>query len=123
MKHLEALAVKFCITAVIFSVTLLGLTALNFSRVLIVSLCFAVPAYLVCDLLILPRAGNTIATVTEIAFAAVLLYLFRFVYPGASITLTAVLIAAALVGLVGWIFHRYVLHILGRSGQERHMPM
>lgn len=108
MKHVYALLIKFLMVAVVLEVILSMLTDLTFSEILYVSATVTILAYIIGDLLILAASNNTVATLSDAVLAAVVIFLFNYMWEARTIPLSAALISAAVLGLGEWLFHKYV---------------
>lgn len=108
MKHVYALLIKFIMITVVLGVILSMLTDLTFTEILYVSATVTVLAYIIGDLLVLSASNNTVATLADIGLAAIVIYLFNYMWDAREITLSATLISAVVIGLGEWFFHKYV---------------
>jgi hypothetical protein len=63
-------------------------------------------AYLIVDLLILSISNNTVATISDIILALITVFLFRYYY--GKIEFTDALVAAIVIGIGDWFFHKYM---------------
>lgn len=108
IKHLTALAIKYVLTAVVLGVLLPYLTDLTFGEILWVAAAVTVLAYVLGDLMILPMSNNTVATIADAALALATLVAVNYVMPGADISFTDAAIAALVLGVGEWIFHKFV---------------
>lgn len=108
MKHVYALLIKFVMVAVVLEVILSMLTDLTFSEILYVSATVTVLAYVIGDLLILAASNNTIATIADAGLAAFIIYMFNYIWELREISLSDALIAAVVIGIGEWFFHKYV---------------
>lgn len=111
MKHIGALILKFLIVAVILELILPGLTALTFSRVLIISAVITVLSY-IGDLTILPRTTNTASTVVDIGLSLVIMLVFSLIYPLWKLTFLTALLAAVVLGIAEWVFHKFMTRMV-----------
>lgn len=108
MKHVTALFVKFVMVALVLEIVLNMLTDLTFTNILYISLAVTVLAYIIGDLLILPASNNTVATVADAVLALFTVYMFNFLWNTREISFFDALIAAAVLGVGEWFFHKYV---------------
>ncbi len=109
MKHITSLLIKVVMIAVVLEVVLGLLTNLTFTQILYVSLAVTIVAYLIGDMVVLPMANNnTIATVADIGLSLVTIYLFNYAWTNRHISITDALIAAVVIGVGEWVFHKYV---------------
>ncbi|GAB3061464.1 YndM family protein [Virgibacillus ainsalahensis] len=110
MRHIKALAIKFLITAtVLFSI--LGIfEAASIPDILWMSLLITGAAYLIGDLLILPRFGITIASIADFGLAAVSVWLLSLFFIEQSFpVLTVALFIGFFMAISESLFHIYML--------------
>jgi hypothetical protein len=112
MKHLAAILTKFVIVAIILEVVYKLMTNLSFGKILMIALAVTAISYLIGDLLILAISNNTIATLSDAVLAFVTIYLFDYVATFGSITITNALIAAVVIGIGEWFFHKYMVRYI-----------
>lgn len=65
--------------------------------------------YLIGDLLILPAAGNVVATLADGGLAAGAAYLAGLLLTGIAVTLTGLIVVGLLVAVFEYFFHQYLL--------------
>ncbi|MFS0673491.1 YndM family protein [Ornithinibacillus sp. 179-J 7C1 HS] len=113
MKHVKALLIKF-VGSLILLYLILGLIyGMDFGEVFLLSLVLGVAAYVIGDLLILPRTNNTIATIADFGLAWAIIYWFTDTMTPADNPIIASLIAAIAVGIFEAFFHSYLAnHVL-----------
>jgi hypothetical protein len=75
MKHVKALAIKFVSSLVLLSLILGLLFDMAFSNIFLITLLLGVAAYLIGDLLILPRTNNTVASIADFGLAFLIIWL------------------------------------------------
>lgn len=110
MKHVVALIIKFIMIAVILEIILMFGSTLNFNEILAISLTVTVIAYIIGDLIILSMTNNTVATICDGILAFVVIYLFNYVYSYKYIPVSSTLVAAVVLGIGEWFFHKYMAH-------------
>lgn len=108
MKHVMALIIKYVMIALVLAVVLSWLTDLTFSEILYIAGAVTILAYIIGDLLILPATNNTIATIADVGLALLTIYMFNYLWDNREISFTDSLIAAAVIGVGEWFFHKYV---------------
>ncbi len=108
MKHIIALVLKFAIIAVVLELILPRITNLSVLQTLYVALTVTIIAYLIGDLFILAKSNNTVATLSDAGLAFITIWAFNFIYRNARISLTDALIAAVVLAVGEWIYHKYV---------------
>ena len=105
MRHLLSFLIKLFTITIILEVVLNLLTGLTFGQIIIVSIVLTTISYLLGDILILPMAGNTIATLSDLALAFGTIYLFNAIYRNAAISIFDALFTAVILGIGEWVFH------------------
>lgn len=108
MKHIKALLIKFVVSLALLYIILGLMYEMTFGEVLLLSAVLGLAAYVIGDMLILPRTNNAVATAADFGLAWVIIYWFTDMMTVADNVFTASLIAALGVGLFEIFFHRYV---------------
>jgi hypothetical protein len=108
MRHITALLIKFVMTAFVLEIVLLLLTDLTFGSILWISLVLTVVAYIIGDNIILPAINNMVATIADIGLAVIVIYLFNYVWDTTDIPFLSALVAAAVIGVGEWFFHKFI---------------
>lgn len=108
MKHIYALLIKIVMVTIVLTIVLGMLTYLSYSEIFVVSAVVTIAAYIIGDLMILPVSNNTVATICDIVLAAVTIFIFNYVWPNRSISFWDATIAAIVLGIGEWFFHKYV---------------
>jgi len=108
MKHLGALILKYLMIAIILSILLSWLTALDLGEILVISAAVTLVAYLLGDLLVLSRSNNLLATVTDAVLALIVILLFNYASGYEEIAFTDALICSVVIGIGEWFFHKFV---------------
>ena len=108
MKHVTAIIIKFIMVAVVLEIVLGLLTNLTFTDIIYVSAAVTILAYIIGDLLILPASNNTVATVADAGLALFTIYMFNYLWNNRIISFSDALIAAVVIGIGEWIFHKYL---------------
>ncbi|MHB9094725.1 MAG: DUF2512 family protein [Eubacteriales bacterium] len=108
MKHVLALIIKFAIVAAVLEAVLHYLSNLSVLNTLYVALAVTIIAYLIGDLIILPRTNNTIATIADAMIALLTILAFNYIIPNARISFANALITCAVLAVGEWIYHKYV---------------
>jgi energy-coupling factor transport system permease protein len=99
-KHLTSLLVKFIMIGLISVIILPLFAQISSGQAILIAVVLTVVAYLLGDLMVLPRYGNTTATVLDVVLAAVVL---RIVVVTAAAMLLATFNARDFIlGLVQW---------------------
>ncbi|WP_408009828.1 YndM family protein [Pseudalkalibacillus sp. A8] len=121
MKHIRALLVKFVMVTAVLWVVLGLFYGVNFGDIFAISLFLTIAAYLIGDLVILPRFGNAMATLVDFGLA----YLGVWMIGGGFIEENIPLGLASLYAAIGitigeWFFHSYMQNqILPDDDNER----
>jgi hypothetical protein len=108
MRHVQALAVKYLITGVLLALVLPMLANATVGQAMVVAALVTAVNYLVGDLIILPSFGNMIAAAADAGLTGVLVWASQLLVTGFIATFSAIMVAAGLVGLAEWFFHRYL---------------
>lgn len=108
MKHMKAILYKFIIIVVALEIVLGLLTNLSFAQILTISVTVTLLAYILGDVMILPVSNNTMATLANFGLAWATIYLFNYIYRGVVISITDAFLAAAVLGIGEWLFHKYM---------------
>ncbi|WP_238881695.1 DUF2512 family protein [Clostridium sp. YIM B02551] len=118
MKHVTALIIKFVMVAIVLEIILSLLTNLTFTETLYIAAAVTIIAYILGDLIILPASNNIVATISDVVLSLVVIYLFDFIWSGKGISITDALIAAVVIGVGEWIFHKYVANNVLPNNKE-----
>lgn len=119
MKHIKAFVLKFIACLALLYIILGVMYDMSFRNVFLITLVLGVIAYIVGDLLILPKTNNTIATIAD----AVLVFLIIW-YMGSKLTyggsmFTPSIISAIGIGLFEIFFHKYVYNNVIKNTEHR----
>jgi hypothetical protein len=125
MKHVKALAIKFVSSLVLLSLILGLLYDMSFSNIFLITLVLGVAAYVIGDLLILPRTNNTVATIADFGLAFLIIWLMSRSLTYGDNHFSMSLIAAIGVALFEYMFHKYVANnvIPNKGGQQQTRPL
>jgi hypothetical protein len=121
MKHVKALAIKFVSSLVLLSIILGLFFDMAFSNIFLITLVLGVAAYLIGDLLILPRTNNTVATIADFGLAFLIIWLMSENLTYGDNHFSMSLIAALGVALFEYMFHKYVANNVfpDKGGQQQ----
>ncbi len=108
MNQIKALLIKFVMIAVILSFVLGLLTDLSFRNILYLSIAVTVIAYVLGDMLLLSVANNTVTTIVDVGIVFLNVYLYNYLIDAELISGWDALLAAVLIGVGEWFFHKYV---------------
>jgi Protein of unknown function (DUF2512) len=121
MKHIKAIAIKFVSSLVLLSIILGLFFDMAFSNIFLITLVLGVAAYLIGDLLILPRTNNTVATIADFGLAFLIIWLMSENLTYGDNHFSMSLIAALGVALFEYMFHKYVANNVfpDKGGQQQ----
>ncbi|MDQ1002327.1 uncharacterized BrkB/YihY/UPF0761 family membrane protein [Neobacillus niacini] len=121
MKHVKAMAIKFVSSLVLLSLILGLLYDMSFGNIFLITLVLGVAAYLIGDLLILPRTNNTVATIADFGLAFLIIWLMSRSLTYGDNHFSMSLIAAIGVALFEYMFHKYVANnvLKDQGGQQQ----
>lgn len=108
MRHIVSLVIKFVLVALVLEVVLLLTSNLTFEQILFISVIVTAVAYFLGDLFILPATSNMTATLADIGLALVSVYIFNFIGFRDNIPFLSALLAAVILGVLEWFFHRFL---------------
>jgi hypothetical protein len=121
MKHVKALAIKFVSSLALLSIILGLFFDMAFSNIFLITLVLGVAAYIIGDLLILPRTNNTVATIADFGLAFLIIWLMSENLTYGDNHFSMSLIAALGVALFEYMFHKYVVNNVfpDKGGQQQ----
>jgi hypothetical protein len=120
MKHVKALAIKFVSSLVLLSIILGLFYDMAFRNIFLITLVLGVAAYIIGDLLILPRTNNTVATIADFGLAFLIIWLMSENLTYGDNHFSMSLIAALGVALFEYMFHKYVANnVLPNTGKRQ----
>jgi hypothetical protein len=109
MEHVKALIIKFVMVLAILAFVLGLFYRVDFGEYFTISLIVTVVAYMLGDLFILPRFGNTAATISDFVLAYILIWAVGSGIINENISLGWASFWSALILAIGEIFfHRYM---------------
>ena len=108
MKHSSALLIKFLMVTVALEIILNMLTDLTFTDILYIAIAVTLLAYIIGDLIVLPASNNTVATIVDGVIALTIIYTSNYLWDVRYISFYDALVAAAVLGVGEWFFHKYV---------------
>ncbi|HHU86651.1 MAG: DUF2512 family protein [Pelotomaculaceae bacterium] len=108
-KHLTSLLVKFIMIGLISVIILPLFAQISSGQAILIAVVLTVVAYLLGDLMVLPRYGNTTATVLDVVLAAVVIGLSDWMING-FVTLTPAgwVLFLGVLAIGEWLFHKYL---------------
>ncbi|MEJ9211660.1 YndM family protein [Bacillus smithii] len=109
MEHVKALIVKFVMVMIILAFVLGLFYRVDFGEYFTISLIVTVVSYMLSDLFILPRFGNTAATISDFVLAYILIWAVGSGIINENISLGWASFWSALILAIAEIFfHRYI---------------
>jgi len=109
MKHLTPLVIKYFLIAFVLALIL----PLFGSYVVTVSFFTAVPItiilYSLGDLTVLPRRGNTAATMFSTLLAGLIIWGSIYLLPGLTISWSGIVFSSLTIGISDWFYHRWLI--------------
>ena len=111
-KHFNAIITKFLLI-----VTVLGLflpavgKVLTFTAV-IAAVVVTVTAYLIADLLVLPKYGNRVAVAMDGLITMAVTWETAWVLENVQVPILGLILVALIVGLGEWYYHRYLARLI-----------
>jgi predicted ABC-type exoprotein transport system permease subunit len=108
-KHLTSLLVKFIMIGLISVIILPLFAQISSGQAILIAVVLTVVAYLLGDRMVLPRYGNTTATVLDVVLAAVVIGLSDWMING-FVTLTPAgwVLFLGVLAIGEWLFHKYL---------------
>jgi len=121
MKHLGPLLMKLLMCTAVVTIVLGLIYGVSFGDILFISIMLAGISYFLGDLFILPRFGNTIATIADFGLAFVTTWLLGIMVIERIIPLGTASFFVALILAIGEIlFHRYMNSSILYTHNDRH---
>lgn len=118
MPHGRALALKFIGSLVLLYIILGMMFGMSLINVLLITALLCIISYILGDMLILPRTGNTIAAAADFGLAFVLIWFLSSILTGGKNLLAMSLIAAISAALFEYFFHKYLAKIMIEASEE-----
>ncbi|WP_100398743.1 DUF2512 family protein [Bacillus sp. FJAT-44742] len=108
MKHVVALIIKVLMVAVVLLIVMTGMYGYPAGATFGLSLIIAGLSYLVGDLGILRVSNNTVATIGDIALAAVAIWLIGPLVYGTGVPFTVAVISSVVIAVGEWFYHKFI---------------
>jgi hypothetical protein len=83
-------------------------TSLLFWQILVPAAAVTILAYIIGDILILPRSNNLAATISDLVMAFLVIFVFRYFSGYAGISVVDAVACAVFICIAEWFFHRYM---------------
>lgn len=120
MKHVIALAVKGIASLVLLYLILGIMYGMSFGNVLFITLVLGIVAYIIGDMLILPRANNLVASIADFGLALMVIWLMSSVLTNGGNLFSMSLIASLGVALFEYFYHKYIsTNVIDNSQTEQ----
>ncbi|MGG3520857.1 YndM family protein [Bacillus pseudomycoides] len=115
MKHIVALLIKYTAISAVLLMILSIFQGVSIPRALFISLVITGVAYLIGDLFILPKYGNTVATIVDFGLSFLGIWILTYFLTNVNVPrgITAASFwSALLVGVVEILFHIYMKRLV-----------
>lgn len=120
MKHVIALAVKGIASLVLLYLILGIMYGMSFGNVLFITLVLGIVAYIIGDMLILPRTNNLVASIADFGLALMVIWLMSRVLTNGGNLFSMSLIASLGVALFEYFYHKYIsTNVIDNSQTEK----
>ena len=83
-------------------------STLSITEAISIGIVLTIVAYIMGDLVVLPRYGNAVAVGMDVVTAAVVIWGMTFVLGQPGIMITGLLITSIVIGAVEWFFHGFL---------------
>ena len=107
-RHLTAVIMKFVALTAILYIALGVIMDTPVTDILIMGLVLTAVSYILGDLMILPAAGNSIAVLSDIVLATILLWVLGNAMDNSAGALVNALAVSFFIGIGEWLFHNYM---------------
>ncbi|CAH0344116.1 YndM family protein [Bacillus sp. CECT 9360] len=108
MRHLRTIMVKFVSTLVLLYIVLSLAFGMSFTSVVLIAVTLNVVAYIIGDLVILPRTNNYIATLADFSISLIIIWSLVSGMTTVGNPIYITFIAATLIAMFEYLYHRYV---------------
>ncbi|HPZ43387.1 MAG TPA: DUF2512 family protein [Bacillota bacterium] len=108
-KHLTSLLIKFIMIGLISVIILPLFAQISSGQAILIAVVLTAVAYLLGDLMILPRYGNSTATVLDVVLAALVIGISDWIINGfATLTPAGWALFLGVLAIGEWFFHNYL---------------
>ena len=107
-RHLTAVIMKFVAVTAILYIALGVIMDTPVTDILIMGFVLTAVSYILGDLMVLPAAGNSIAVLSDIVLATLLLWMLGNAMDNSAGSLVNALAVSVFVGIGEWFFHNYM---------------
>lgn len=83
-------------------------STLSIAEAIAIGIVLVVVAYILGDLFILPRFGNTVAVAVDVVTAAVVIWAMPYIFGQPGVAVTGLLVTVAVLGIAEWFFHGFL---------------
>lgn len=118
MKHVKAMAIKFISSLVLLYIILGLIFDVSFGNVFLITLVLGVVAYIIGDMMVLPRTNNLVATMADFGLAFLIIWFMTESLTVGNNTVYPSLIAAIGVALFEYMFHKYLANNIINTKDE-----
>ncbi|MHB0885655.1 MAG: DUF2512 family protein [Bacillota bacterium] len=108
MRHLTALVIKFLMIGLVCLIALPFLAGVTAVQAIGLAVALTIIAYILSDLLVLPNFGDWTASIVDAVLAFLTLWGAQFVVRTLTISFTAAVIAAVIIGVGDFFFHTWL---------------
>ncbi|WP_102274983.1 YndM family protein [Cytobacillus massiliigabonensis] len=108
MKHVIALAIKGIASLALLYLILGMMYGMSFGNVLFITLVLGMVAYIIGDMLILPRTNNLVASFADFGLALMVIWLMSSVLTNGGNLFSMSLVASLGVALFEFFYHKYI---------------
>jgi hypothetical protein len=108
MKHVRAFLIKFLSSLVLLYIILGLFNGMSFGNVFLITTGLGIAAYVLGDMLILPRTNNNIATVADFLLAFMVIWLLSQTLTYGDSMFAESLMASVGVALFEYFYHQYL---------------
>jgi len=114
-KHFSAIITKFLLAVTVMGLLYAMMGYATTGTAVVAAVCFSFFGYLLADLIILPRYGNRIGVLVDIALAALISRVILQYMENASLPPLILLVACLLIGAGEWYYHQnYLTRVIFR---------
>lgn len=114
-KHFNALITKFLLIVTVLGLFLPAVGNVLTSTAVIAAVVVTVTAYLIADLLVLPKYGNRAAVAMDGLITMAITWEAAWVLENVQVPILGLLLVALIVGLGEWYYHRYLAKLIFRG--------
>ncbi|MFV8828899.1 DUF2512 family protein [Alkalihalobacterium sp. APHAB7] len=109
MSHIQALLIKLVMATLILLLILTGIYNYRVGATIGLAVLIVILSYIVGDLAILKATNNTIATLSDLVLATLVIWIVGPFFQGSLIPFSVALISAIIISAGEWIFHKFFI--------------